>query len=320
MMNRRTFIVGASTLFVVARIVQAQQAKPPRIGVLLTVDLERTQTQLRQELRGLGYVEGQNVRFDFRLVPPGQGDRLPDLAAELVRLKVDVILAQFTPAATAAKAATTAIPIVMAPAGNPIETGLIASLARPGGNVTGVAGVASELGGKSVQLMREMIPSARRMAALLNAKDPFAKPLLEQILLAARLVAVEIHPVRVSGREELEAAFSQMTKERIEAVIVQPSLPTKRAAELALKHHLPTVSLPRWFAEEGGLMAYGWDAVNIVHQVATYVDRILKGAKPADLPVEQPTKFELVINRTTAKALNLTIPNSLLLRADHFID
>jgi ABC-type uncharacterized transport system substrate-binding protein len=320
MMNRRSFIAGASTLLAAPLTVEAQQAKTPRIGVLLTVDHERTQTQLREELRRLGYVESQNILFEFRLVPAGQADRLPDLAAELVRLKVDVILAQFTPAATAAKAATTAIPIVMAPAGNPIETGLIASLARPGGNVTGVAGVASELGGKSVQLMREMMPAVRRMAALLNATDPFAKPLLEQIQLAARTVAIDIEPLKVSGGAELEAAFSQMSKARIEAVVVQPSLPTKRAAELALKHRLPTVSLPRWFAEEGGLMAYGWDAASIVHQVAMYVDRVLKGAKPADLAVEQPTKFELVINRKTAKALNLTIPNSLLLRADQIID
>ena len=320
MTNRRAFIAGASTLLAAPLTVQAQQTKVPRIGVLLTIDFERTQARLREELRGLGHVEGQNVHIEFRLVPAGQADRLSDLAAELVRLKVDVIVAQFTPASTAAKAATTAIPIVMAPAGNPVETGLIASLAQPGGNVTGVAGLASELGGKSVQLMREMVPSARRVAALLNAKDPFSKPLLEQIQLAARTVAFDIRAVRVSGGEELEAAFAQMSSERIQAVIVQPSLPSKRAAELALKHRLPAVSLARWFAEDGGLMAYGWDSADIVQQVARYVDRILKGVKPADLPVEQPTKFELVINRKTAKALNLTIPDSLLLRADEIID
>src|SRR5262245_57985785 len=235
-MNRRAFIAGAGTLLVAPLTVEAQQGKARQIGALLTVDLERTQALLRDELRRLGYVEGQNVRFEFRLVPTRQADRLPELAAELVRLKVDVIIAQFTPAATAAKVATTNIPIVMAPVGNPIETGLIASLARPGVNITGVAGVASELGGKSVQLMREMLPSARRAAALLNAKDPFAKPLLDQIELAARNVALEIHPMRVGGTEELEAAFSQMSRERIDAVIVQPSLPTKRVAELALKH------------------------------------------------------------------------------------
>ena len=319
-MNRRRFIAGTITFLATPFTVAAQQAKVPRIGVLLTVDLERTRARLREELRGLGYVEGQNVLVEFRLVPAGQADQIPGLAAELVRLKVDVIVAQFTPAALAAKAATTAIPVIMAPAGNPIETRLVASLARPGGNVTGVAGVASELGGKNVQLIREMMPSVRRVAALLNATDLFAKPFLEQIQLAARTVAVDIQPMKISRGEELEAAFLQMSRERIEAVIVQPSLPTKRAAELALKHRLPAASVPGWFAEEGGLMAYGWNTASIYHQVAVYIDKILKGAKPADLPVEQPTKFELVINLKTARALGLTIPPSLLLRADQVIE
>jgi putative ABC transport system substrate-binding protein len=314
-MKRRRFIAGASTLFVASFTVTAQQAKVPRIGVLLTVDLERTQAQLREEFRQLGYVEGQNLAIEWRLVPADQADRLPDLAMELVRLKVDVIVAQFTSGAQAAKAATTVIPIVMAAAGDPVGTGLVSSLARPGGNVTGTAASAAELAGKSVQFIKELL-SARRIAVLANSTDRFARSFVDEIKLAAGTLDIDIEPIMIAGVEELENAFTRISNDRIDAVMVQPSLPTARAIELALKRRLPAVSVPRWFAEQGGLMSYGPIFADLYRQAAIYVDRILKGAKPADLPVVQATKFELVINLKTAKALGLTIPPSLLLRAD----
>ena len=258
-------------------------------------------------------------RFEFRSAE-GHLDRLPELAAELVRLKVDIIVTWFTPTAVAAKQATHEIPIVMAETGDPIGTGLVASLPRPGGNVTGIASATAELAGKSVQLIRDMLPRARRVTALANATDPFSKPFLEQIKLGGEATGTTINPVRISS-SELETAFASMEKDRPDAVIVQPSLPSRRAAELALKHHIPAVSVPRWFAEEhGGLMSYSARYVELFRKAAVYVDKILKGAQPADLPVEQPTHFELVINMKTAKALGIDVPPTLLARADVMIE
>jgi putative ABC transport system substrate-binding protein len=242
------------------------------------------------------------------------------LAAELVRLKVDVIVTWFTPPTQAAKQATRQIPIVMADAGDPVGMGLVASLARPGGNVTGIAGMTAELSGKCIELIREMLPAARRVTALANATDPFSKPFLEQIQLGGEATGTTINPIKISSREEFEAAFAAMEKERPDAVIVQPSLPSKRAAELALKHHVPAVSVPRRFAEEGGLMSYSPRIADLYRKAAVYVDKILKGAQPADLPLEQPTIFELVINLKTAKALGLTVPPIFLARADELIE
>jgi putative ABC transport system substrate-binding protein len=242
------------------------------------------------------------------------------LAAELVRLKVDIIVTWFTPTALAAKQATDEIPIVMAETGDPVGTGLVASLPRPGGNVTGMAAVTAELAGKSVQLIRDMLPTARRVTALVNATDPFSKPFLEQIKLGGEATGTTINPVRISSSEEFETAFASMEKDRPDAVIVQPSLPSKRAAELALKHRVPAVSVPRWFAEEGGLMSYSARYVDLFRKAAVYVDKILKGARPADLPVEQSTHFELVINMKTAKVLGIDVPASLLARADEVIE
>ena len=242
------------------------------------------------------------------------------MAAELVRLKVDIIVTWFTPTALAAKQATHEIPIVMAETGDPVGTGLVASLPRPGGNVTGMAAVTAELAGKSVQLIRDMLPSARRVTALANATDPFSKPFLEQIKLGGEATGTTINPVMISSPEEFETAFASMEKDRPDAVIVQPSLPSKRAAELALKHRVPAVSVPRWFAEQGGLMAYSPRYVDLFRKAAVYVDKILKGAQPADLPVEQPTHFDLVLNMKTAKALGLEVPPTLLARADEVIE
>ena len=256
-MKRREFMSlfgAAAAVWPLAGRAQ-QPAKLPTVGALVigSTDPEQFWRDFRQGLRDLGYVEGQNIRFEFRSAQ-GQANRVPELAAELVRLKVDVIVTWFTPPTQAAKQATHEIPIVMADTGDPIGTGLVASLPRPGGNVTGIASVTAELAGKSVQLIRDMLPSARRVTALANATDPFSKPFLEQIKLGGEATGTTINPVNIGGSEELEAAFAAMEKDRPDAVIVQPSLPSKRAAELALKQRVPAVSVPRWFAEEGGLM------------------------------------------------------------------
>jgi putative ABC transport system substrate-binding protein len=318
-MKRRSLITAAGIFLVAPLSVLAQQAKVPRIGVLLVVDLERTQAQLREELRQLGYVEGRNVDIEFRLVPPDRADRLPDIARELVGLKVDLIVAQFTQAAQAAKAATTTIPIVMAAVGDPVGTGLVSSLARPGGNVTGSAALAAEAAGKSVEIIKELL-SARRVAVVASSTNPFSKSFFGQIQLAAGPLDVAIEQIMIRGAGELDAAFARLDKDRPDAVFVLPSLATRHASELALKYRLPAVSVPRWFAEQGGLMAYGPAFADQYHLAAVYVDRILKGAKPADLPVIQPTRFELVINLKTAKALGLTIPPLLRQQADQLVE
>jgi putative tryptophan/tyrosine transport system substrate-binding protein len=313
-------IGGATVAWPLAARAQ-QPAKLPIIGALVIGNTDPGQfwREFRQALRDLGYVEGQNIRFEFRSAE-GQVNRLPELAAELVHLKVDVIVAWFTPAALAAQQATREIPIVMAETGDPIATGLVASLPRPGGNVTGIASVSAELAGKSVQLIRDMLPSACCVAALANATDPFSKPFLEQIQLGGQATGTTINAIRISSNAEFESAFAAMEKDRPDAIIVQPSLPSKRAAELALKQRVPAVSVPRWFAEEGGLMSYSARYGELFRKAAVYVDKILKGAQPADLPVEQPTHFELVINMKTAKALGITIPPMLLGRADEVIE
>jgi putative ABC transport system substrate-binding protein len=253
-----------------------QQPKVPTIGVLVvgSPGSERFWRLFREAMRELGYMEGQNVRFDFRS-DQGQASRLPALAADLVRLKVDIIVTWFTPSARAAKQATRDIPIVMALAGSPVETGLVESLARPGGNVTGIAGVGGELAGKCVELIREMMPSARRIAVLANAPDPFSKPFLEQIRLAGAATRTTIDPIMIHSVEELEAAFPIMGKQRPDAVLVQPSLPTKRAAELALRYRLPAVSFVRGIVDEGGLMSYGIDEADAYRRAALFVDKIL---------------------------------------------
>jgi putative tryptophan/tyrosine transport system substrate-binding protein len=320
-MKRREFITLIGSAAAWPLTARAQQPRVPTIGALVigNINPEQFWREFRQGLRDLGYVEGQNIRFEFRSAE-GHLDRLPELAAELVRLKVDIIVTWFTPTALAAKQATREIPIVMAETGDPIGTGLVASLPRPGGNVTGMAAVTAELSGKCVQLIRDMLPSARRVTALANATDPFSNPFLQQIRLGGEATGTTINPVRISNSEEFETAFAAMENDRPDAIIVQPSLPTRRAAELALQHRVPAVSVPRWFAEEGGLMSYSARYVELFRKAAVYVDKILKGAQPADLPVEQPTHFELVINMKTAKAIGLTIPESFLLRADEVIE
>jgi putative ABC transport system substrate-binding protein len=273
----------------------------------------------RADMAELGYVEGQNIRYEFRS-DEGQVSRLTELAAELVRLDVNLIVTWFTPAAQAAKAATRDTPIVMALAGDPIANGLVDSLSRPGGNVTGMSGVNAQLGGKCVELIREMLPAAHRVVALANAPDPFSKPFVEQIRAGGTAVGIVIEAKMLRSAEELEATFQDMDKERPDAIIVQPSLPAKRAAELAGKYRIPAISTFRPFAEQGGLMSYAPVLAYLYRRAAVYVDKILKGAKPDNLPVEQPTQFELIINMKTANALGLIMPSSLLAVADEVIE
>lgn len=319
--GRRELIAALGGAVAWPHAVRAQQPKVPTIGALVigNISPEEFWREFRQGLRDLGYIEGQNIRFEFRSAE-GQIDRLPELAGELVRLKVDVIVTWFTPTAVAAAKATREIPIVMAETGDPIGTGLVKSLSQPGGNVTGIASVAAELAGKSVQLIRDMLPSARRVTALANVTDPFSNPFLKQIQLGGEATGTAIKPIKISNDEEFESAFVAMEKDRPDAIIVQPSLPSRRAAQLALQHHVPAVSVPRWFVDEGGLMSYSAIYADLFRKAAVYVDKILKGTQPADLPVEQPTRFELAINMKTANALGITVPPTLLSRADELIE
>jgi putative ABC transport system substrate-binding protein len=298
---------------------RAQPATSPVIGVLLVGGREPFAGQFDAGLRDLGYVAGKNIRLEFRSAS-GRLDALPALAAELVRLNVDLIVASKTPAVHAAKRATTTIPIVMAPAGDPVGTGLVASLARPGGNVTGLSAATAELAGKSIEILRETLPSLRRVAALADPSNPFSKPFLEQIGLFARAGQVELIVAKVWAEGEFASAFAELKGKGAEAVIVQPTLPRKGAIERALEHRLPSVSGNRAFADGGGLMSYSASLADRYRNAAAYVDKILKGAKPGDLPVQQPVKFELVVNLKTAKAIGVAVPPTLLARADEVID
>jgi putative tryptophan/tyrosine transport system substrate-binding protein len=320
-MRRREFLIASAVLASGARRTLAQQPKMPTIGILVVGSpaSERFWRLFQQDMRGLGYIEGRNVRYEFRS-DAGEASRLPALAEELVRLKVDLIVAWFTPAALAARQATHQIPIVMALVGDPVETGLVASLAQPGGNVTGMAAIGAELAGKLVDVVHELMPAARRIAALANVPDPFSKPFLHWIDSSAAAAGITIDRIMIHSSVELDAAFSALEKERPDALIVQPSLPIRRVAELALRYRVPAVSFIRDFADQGGLLSYGTDEADAYRKATVYVDKILKGAKPADLPVQQPTKFEFVINQKTAKALGLTVPQSFLVRADEVIE
>ncbi len=292
----------------------------PRIGYLILDNLEPSLSHFKEGLQKLDYQEGRNIQIEVRSAE-GKQERLAGLAAELVRLKVDVLVATFTPAMLAAKQATREIPIVIAAAGDPVATGLVASLAQPGGNITGTASFATETTGKLLEFIREVLPRARRVAVLVNANDAFSKPFLAQIQSAGEKANIEIMPAMIRDPGDMDKAFPDFVKRRAEFVVVQPSLPRKRAAELAFKHRLPTIAPNAVYAtSDGGLMAYSAIAGDSMRAAAGYVDKILKGAKPADLPVQQPTRFELVINAKTAKTLGLKIPQSLLLRADRVIE
>jgi putative tryptophan/tyrosine transport system substrate-binding protein len=321
MRRREIFkVIGGMTAFW-ALAASGQQTRMTTIGVLVRAapGWQQFWAWFREDLRELGYIEGDNVRFEFR---SDEGDirRLPELAAQLVQLQVDVIVAWFTPAATAAKRATHDIPIVCAICGDLVGTGLVDSLARPGGNLTGGSSLTAELSAKFIELIREISPSAQRVAVLANAPDPFSKVFVKQIRVAGEATGMALDPIMIHSPEELEGAFLSMEKSRPDAVIVQPSLPTKRVAELALNHRIPAICGSREFVENGGLMSYFAVEAEMYRAAAVLVDKILKGANPAELPVEQPTRFELVINLKTAKAIGLTLPATFLARADAIIE
>ena len=317
-MRRRDFIAALGGAAALPFAAHAQE-KTQRIGVLLVGNREPFNSQFAAGLRDLGYAGQKSLQMEFRSAE-GRLDRLPALAAELVALKVDLIVASETPAVQAAKRATTDVPIVMAPAGDPVGTGLVASLARPGGNVTGLSAATAELAGKSVELIREVLPSAKRVAALADPVNPFTKPFLEQIDLNAKASGTVVQVFMVRAAPEFETAFAEMKSSQIDAVIVQPTLPRPPAIAQALKHRIPSVSGNRAFADGGGLMSYAASLADRYRNAVVYVDRILKGAKPADLPVQQPTRFELVINLKTARTLGIGIPPTLLARADEVIE
>jgi len=322
-MRRRDFLrIVAGSAAVLPRAAHGEQSRVTRIGALYIgiADADSFKTELREGLRELGYVERQNIAFEFRSAE-GKLDQLPRLAAELVRLKVDVIVALYVPCALAAKQATRDIPIVII-AGDPVETGIVPSLARPGGNITGVSLMAVASHGKSVELFRDMLPSARRVGVLGHATNPvFAKAMLDEVRLAGGPTGMKIEPVvMIRGADEAETAFSTLVRDRADAVVVQGSLAIKSLTDMAITYRLPTASTTRSFADIGGLMSFGADGPASVRHGATFVHRILQGKQPKDLPIEQPTKFELAINLKTAKAIGLKIPQTFLPRVDVILE
>jgi putative tryptophan/tyrosine transport system substrate-binding protein len=274
-------------------------------------------------LRELGWVEGENVVFERRYAE-NRLERLPELAADLVRLKVDVIVATGTLAPLAAKRATSTIPIVMTGAGDPLGTGLVDSLARPGGNVTGMSLMAPELGGKRLELLKELLPRLARVAVLWNAANPYSALVFKQVQAAGTTLGIEVQSLEVRQPDDFDRAFETVRRQHPDALMTVDDPLTinhrKRIADFAVGQLLPTLQGFREFVTAGALMSYGANVVDLARRAAGYVDKILKGAKPADLPVQQPTKFELVINLKTAKAIGITIPPSLLARADEVIE
>ena len=301
--------------------------KVPRVGYLNPGSSsdpvrQRRLEALRQGLRELGYVEGRNIALEPRWAE-GKYDRYPALAADLVRSKVDVIVAWSGQATKAAQEATRTIPIVMSLVNDPVGSGLVASLARPGGNVTGTTVMAPDVVGKRLELLKEVVPKVSRVAVLQHPDNPASAPMLREVEARARALGVRLQILGVRNPAEIDSAFAAMTRERAGALLTLSDAifdnQQRQILELAAKRRLPAIAGNRQYAEAGGLAAYGADFLDLERRAATYIDKILKGAKPAELPVEQPTKFELVINLKTAKALGLTIPPSVLGRADQII-
>ena len=322
-MNRREFIMllgGAVAWPLAAR---AQQAMPA-IGFLGSESFEDRLRAFRQGLRDTGYVEGNNVAIEYRWAE-GQNDRLPTLAANLVRIRVTVIATPDTPAALAAKAATTTIPIIFFTAANPVEIGLVANLARPGGNLTGVTTLGLEVGPKRLELLHELVPAATTMALLVNPTSlALSERTTRDLQTAARALGLKIHVLHASTEREIDSAFATFAQLRAGGLVIGPdAFFTSRAEELAalaLRHRVPAIYQFREFVEAGGLMSYGTDLTDGNRLTGVYTGRILKGEKPADLPVQQSSKAELIINLKTARALGLTVPEFILARADEVIE
>ncbi len=330
MISRRRFVATAAGLLLAPVAAGAQSAaKVYRLGLLSTLPpgtsgVQRLWEPFFQDLRELGYVEGDNLVVERRYAPEGQPDRLPALAADLVRLKVDIIVAGGSLTPFAAKSATTTIPIVFSNHGDPVGSGLVVSLARPGGNVTGLSLLSPELVGKQLELLKKAFPRIVQMAVLWNPTSQTHPRMLNEAEAPARALGLRLERLTASGLADYDGAFAAMTRARADALLVlgDPIFWYQRAriTQLATKHRLPAMFGQREFVEAGGLMSYGANLRDNFRRVATYVDKILKGAKPGDLPIEQPTTFELVINSKTAKALGLTIPQSVLVQADQIIE
>ena len=327
MIARRKLLIalGAGVLAAPLASFAQQQPKVAQIGFLgaETASGRAIRVEaLRAGLRDLGYVEGKNIVIEFRWAE-GNYDRLPDLAAELARLKVDVLVADGSKAVFAAKRATTTIPVVMGISGDAVFFGLVTSLARPGGNITGTTLFSSELNGKRLELLKVAMPRITKVAFLLNSANPSSGPELQAMETTAKSLKLGLQPFEVRGPDEFDSAFAAMAKRRVDAIVVQSetmfTVNAKVIANLATKQRLPSIGYLN-FAEAGGLIGYGSNPDEPFRRAAVFVDKILKGAKPGDLPVERATRFEMVINRKTAKALGLTISQELLLRADKVIE
>ena len=327
-MRRRKFIKlvgGAAVAWPLA--VRAQQLAMPVIGFLSSASPGLYAIRLRafrQGLKEAGYVEGQNVAIEYRWAE-GQNDRLPALAAELVQRHVDVIAAAGgTPSAVAAKAATTTIPVVFGVAVDPVKIGLVASLNRPGGNLTGITNLNVEVGPKRLELMRELIPAATNIAVLVNPTSPIAEPFARAMQAAARTLGQQIHVQQASSEQDFDKVFADLARLRAGALVISPDVffntKIEQLAVLSLRHAVPAIFQYREFAAAGGLISYGSDETEYYRLIGIYAGRILKGEKPADLPVVQSTKVEMILNLKTAKALGITVPLPLLGRADEVIE
>ena len=328
-MYRKIFCLAlCALLFALSSLAYAQQPKRiHRIGYLEGTHPSGSAHLLevfRQRMRDLGWIEGKNVAFEYRFAEDKGNERLKQLAAELVQLKLDIIVTRATSAALAAKQATNTIPIVMVNVGDPVAAGLVTSLAGPGGNITGLTQLAPELGGKRLELLKETVPTLVRVATLgASGTSVGGRLQRKQIEIAARALGVQLQPLNTRGLEEIEPAFQAASGARADALVVEAAprffVHRRKIVELAAKNRLPAIYPESGYVEAGGLMSYATSNVEMYQRAATYVDKILKGAKPADLPVEQPMKFELVINLKTAKQIGLTIPQRVLTRADKVI-
>ena len=325
-MRRRDLVIGLPTILVAAsgRAFSQQTQKLPHIGVLVSASPPHPFAEaFWRGLRPLGYSEGKNIDVELHYTG-GRSERAEELADELVRRRVDVIVAHFTPAVRAALGATRIIPIVMAPAGAPLQSGFVQSLASPGGNVTGLSAMDAEIGGKRLQLLRELIPGLARVAVLASNPntDPFSGPFVEDLRLAARRAGLRLEPVLVGGPDEFAGAFAAMAKAQAQAVIIQGLFDPHRVAliDLAAKHRLALMSGSRDTTAAGGLVSISANFTLLYERAAPYVDKIIKGTHPASLPVEQPTKFQVVVNMKTAQALDLTVSSTLLAQIDETIE
>ena len=325
MIDRRTFIGGvAAAIFAAPRAARAQQAgKVYRLGMLETIPAARNAANLdalRKGLRELGYVEGRNLIIEYRSAD-GHAERFPDLAAELVRLNVDLIVSRGTPAARAVKKATATIPVIMATMGDPHA--IVASFANPGGNITGVTTFSTELTGKRIDLLRELVPGVTRVGLLHNMGNPASPPEWEETKAAARALGLQAELLDVRSQDDLGRAFGLAARRHVDALVIGHDAITQMhqqaIVDLVARNRLPAVYPAREFVDAGGLIAYAVNYPALYFRFASFVDKILKGARPGDLPVEQPAKFELVVNLKTARALGLAIPQSVLLRADEVI-